>query len=108
MTLFAGIDSGSWNTKAAVIDADGRVLATAVVRSGADLEGAAERAYHAALAKRGLTQRDVAAVWSTGFGRNSVPFAHGSRTELDCHGRGVAFYVPGPSWSSTSAGRMPR
>jgi predicted CoA-substrate-specific enzyme activase len=96
VTLFAGIDSGSWNTKAAVIDADGHVLATAVVRSGADLEGAAERAYAAALVNCGLSQGDVASVWSTGFGRNSVSFADGSRTELDCHGRGVAFYVKGP------------
>jgi predicted CoA-substrate-specific enzyme activase len=96
MTLYAGIDSGSWNTKAAVIDADARVRATAVVRSGADLAGAAERAYAAALATADLTQGDVAAVWSTGFGRESVSFAAGSRTELDCHGRGVAFYVQGP------------
>ena len=96
MKLYAGIDSGSWNTKAAVIDADGRVLATAVVRSGADLAGAAERAYAAALTKGGLAPGDVAAVWSTGFGRESVPFAVGSRTELDCHGRGVAFFMPGP------------
>ena len=26
----------------------------------------------------------------------AVPFADGSRTELDCHGRGAAFYVKGP------------
>lgn len=96
MTWFAGIDSGSWNTKAAIIDADGCVLATAVMRSGADLEGAAERAYDDALAKIRLKKSDIRAVWSTGFGRGSVPFATGSRTELDCHGRGVAFYVPGP------------
>lgn len=96
MTWFAGIDSGSWNTKAAVIDADGRVLATAVVRSGADLAGAAERVYDAALAKIRITRDEVTSVWSTGFGRESVPFAVGSRTELDCHGRGVAFYVRGP------------
>ena len=96
MTRFAGLDSGSWNTKAAVIDAEGRVCGTAVVRSGADLAGAAERAYAAALASAGLGRDDVASVWSTGFGRESVPFADGSRTELDCHGRGVAFYVQGP------------
>ena len=41
MSYYAGIDSGSWNTKAAVIDANARVLGTAVVRSGADLAGAA-------------------------------------------------------------------
>ena len=96
MSVFAGIDSGSWNTKAAVIDANGQVLATAVVRSGADLEGAAERAYSAALVNCGLGRNDITAVWATGFGRNSISFVNGSRTELDCHGRGVAFYIPGP------------
>lgn len=96
MTCFAGIDSGSWNTKAAVIDADGHVLGTAVARSGADLEGAAARVYADALARAARTPHDVEAIWATGFGRHSVGFAHGSRTELDCHGRGAAFYVRGP------------
>jgi predicted CoA-substrate-specific enzyme activase len=96
MGLFAGIDSGSWNTKAAIIDDGGRVLGTAVVRSGADLAAAAERAFDDAIAVAGCARKDVDAVWATGFGRESVTFADGSRTELDCHGRGAAFYVKGP------------
>lgn len=93
---YAGVDSGSWNTKAVVIDGDARVLGTSVVRTGADLPGAAARAYDEALERAGCTRGDVSAVWATGFGRNSVDFANGSRTELDCHGRGAAHYVPGP------------
>jgi predicted CoA-substrate-specific enzyme activase len=96
VTRWAGIDSGSWATKAVVIDAEARVLGTAVVRSGADLTGAAVRSYHGALENAGLVPSDVTAVWATGFGRQSVTFADGSRTELDCHGRGVVHYVPGP------------
>ncbi len=96
MSVFAGIDSGSWNTKAAVIDADGHILGTAVVRSGADLAASAERAYTQALGAAGLSASEVETIWATGFGRNAISFAHGSRTELDCHGRGVAFYLPGP------------
>lgn len=96
MTWFAGIDSGSWNTKAAIVDREGHVGGTAVVRSGADLAGAARRVYAEALEKAGCRDGDIAAVWATGFGRHSVDFAHGSRTELDCHGRGAAYYVPGP------------
>lgn len=96
MSLYAGIDSGSWNTKAAVIDAEGQVLGTAVVRSGADLAAAADGALAQALGAARWKQNDVGAIWATGFGRNAVPFAHGSRTELDCHGRGVAYYIPGP------------
>ena len=93
---YAGIDSGSWNTKAVIVDGDARVLGTSVVRSGADLAGAAERAYDEALTRADCDRADIQAVWSTGFGRQGVGFAHGSRTELDCHGRGAAHYVPGP------------
>jgi predicted CoA-substrate-specific enzyme activase len=96
MNRYAGIDSGSWTTKAVLIDADGTVLGMAVVRSGADLALAAERAYAEALARAGLAPNDVTSLWATGFGRHSVGFAQGSRTELDCHGRGVAYYVAGP------------
>lgn len=94
--LFAGIDSGSWNTKAAVIDGSAGVLGVAVVRSGADLRGAAESAYDLALAAAAARREDVVAVWSTGFGRRTVGFAAGSRTELDCHARGVAHSIDGP------------
>jgi len=96
MKRYAGVDSGSWNTKAIVIDDDARVLARAVVRSGADLAAAAESAFALALEGSGFHRADVEAVWATGFGRQSVAFADGSRTELDCHGRGAAFYVQGP------------
>ena len=94
--LYAGIDSGSWNTKAVIIDGEASVLGRCVVRTGADLGDAAERAYQGALERAASPAHAVSAVWATGFGRQSVAFAHGSRTELDCHGRGAAFYVPGP------------
>jgi predicted CoA-substrate-specific enzyme activase len=96
MNRFAGVDSGSWNTKAVVIDDDGYVLGSSVVRSGADLTAAAEKAYAEALALARCERADVSAVWSTGFGRTAVPFADSSRTELDCHARGVSHYVEGP------------
>lgn len=96
MKVYAGVDSGSWNTKAVVIDAAGTVLGTSVVRSGADLTSAAECSYDAALAHAGCARSDITAVWATGFGRHAVTFADGSRTELDCHGRGAAFHVQGP------------
>ena len=96
MNYYAGVDSGSWNTKAVVIDAAGQVLGSSVVRSGADLTAAAVRSYAEALALAACAATDITAAWSTGFGRSAVPFADGSRTELDCHGRGAAFYVQGP------------
>ena len=96
MSSYAGVDSGSWTTKAVIIDDSGRVLGSAVTRSGADLALAAERAFGRALSEAGLSHGDITAAWATGFGRHTVDFAQGSRTELDCHGRGVAHYVRGP------------
>ncbi len=93
---YAGIDCGSWNTKAALVDAEGRLLATAVVRTGADVQGAAERAFGEALARAGLERSAVAALWSTGFGRHALELASASRTELDSHARGALQFVRGP------------
>ncbi len=93
---YAGVDSGSWNTKAALVDAQGRLVATAVARTGADVKGAAERAFAELLERAGVERADVAAVWATGFGRHAIPFADGSRTELDSHARGALQFVPGP------------
>lgn len=93
--LCAGIDSGTWTTKAVVIDEEATLLGSLVVRSAADLTGASERAFDGALEAAGLGRSDLAAVWATGFGRRSVRFADGTRTELDCHGRGVHHYIRG-------------
>jgi predicted CoA-substrate-specific enzyme activase len=95
-SCYAGIDSGSWNTKAALLDEQGRLLATAVVRTGADVPGAAERAFGELLARAGVEREAVASIWATGFGRHAVPLATGVRTELDSHARGALQSVPGP------------
>ena len=92
---YLGIDSGSWTTKAVVIDERARVLGTSVVRSAADLPAAAEAARSAALRNAGLEFESITSTWATGFGRASVRFADGTRTELDCHARGVRHYIPG-------------
>jgi len=93
---FAGLDCGSWNTKAALVDAGGRLVATAVVRTGADVQAAAERAVVELLARGGVERRALAALWSTGFGRHAVKLADGSRTEIDSHARGALQSCAGP------------
>ncbi len=93
---FAGVDCGSWNTKAALVDAGGRLVATAVVRTGADVQAAAERAVAEILERAGVARGEVAALWSTGFGRHAVKIAESSRTEIDSHARGVLQFFPGP------------
>lgn len=96
MTVFGGIDSGAAATKAVLIDAGGRILGVGIERTGADLPGAARRALAEALARAGLEGEAVEAVWATGFGRYNIDFAAGTRTELDCHARGVLHFFAGP------------
>lgn len=93
---WAGVDCGSWNTKAALVDGTGRVLATAVVRTGADVQAAAERALALLLDRAGVERGQVEALWATGFGRHAITAAAGSRTELDAHARGALRASPGP------------
>jgi (R)-2-hydroxyacyl-CoA dehydratese activating ATPase len=93
---YAGVDCGSWNTKAALVDAAGRVVATAIVRTGADVEAAAERAVAELLARAGVERSAVSALWSTGFGRHALRLASSSRTELDAHARGALRVASGP------------
>jgi len=92
----AGIDSGSWNTKAVLVDGAARVVGAAVTRTGADLVGAAQRALSIALDGAGVERSALVATWATGFGRHAIPFADGTRTELDSHARGALHHRRGP------------
>jgi predicted CoA-substrate-specific enzyme activase len=91
---FAGIDVGTTMTKAVVIGADRKVLGRSVRRSGADLASAATAAFEEALAQADVARESVRFVMATGFGRKSVPFAHDTKTEIGCHGRGCYHYFP--------------
>ena len=93
--FYGGIDCGTWTTKAVVIDGEARLMGSLVVRTAADLAGAAERAFDGAIERAGITSEECSAIWATGFGRTNVSFADGTRTELDCHARGVHHYVKG-------------
>ena len=92
--FFAGVDSGTSTTKAVVIDAEKRILGSFVRRSGADLAGAAVAAFEEAVKRAGLSPEAIRHVMATGYGRRNVPFAHDTRTEIGCHGRGCYHYFP--------------
>ncbi|MGA9347926.1 MAG: acyl-CoA dehydratase activase [Anaerolineae bacterium] len=92
--FFAGVDSGTSTTKAVVIDAEKRILGSFVRRSGADLAGAAVVAFEEAVKRAGLSPEAIRHVTATGYGRHNVSFAHETRTEIGCHGRGCYHYFP--------------
>ena len=91
---FAGIDVGTTTTKAVIINTDKKVLGSFVRRSGADLASAAAMAFEEAIAQVGIVRDTVQAVVATGYGRKNVTFAHDTKTEIACHGRGCYHHFP--------------
>jgi len=89
LALYAGIDVGSSATKAVILDEQLRVVGRGTCPSAADLAGAARRSFQQALDQADAQAADVPAVTATGYGRDNVVFATGTRTEIDCHGRGA-------------------
>lgn len=94
MAHAAGVDVGSTQTKAVIIDANRRIAARALVDTGANVVVAAERAFEAAMAAAGLDEREVGFVVGTGYGRYRVTFGHVQVTEISCHGRGAVQMFP--------------
>ena len=84
-----GCDVGSTCGKAAIMELDGRVIGTSIVRSGIDPEETARKAVGAALAAIGGENLDVVYAVGTGYGGNQVPFADENISEISCHAMGV-------------------
>ena len=95
MRYAAGVDVGSTQTKAVVIDEDGAIVGRSLMDTGADVTRAAEQAYGIALAESPATDDDVGFVIGTGYGRYKVTFGDKQVTEISCHGRGAAHMFPG-------------
>jgi (R)-2-hydroxyacyl-CoA dehydratese activating ATPase len=91
--IVMGIDVGSISTKAAVIN-DGKIAATKVIATGYHAQKAAKRVYRETIAAAGFQAADVAKIVATGYGRNSVDFAHKAITEITCHAAGAHYLDP--------------
>jgi (R)-2-hydroxyacyl-CoA dehydratese activating ATPase len=92
--VFGGIDIGASATKVALVDANRRLLASDIRKTGVDFEACAHEAMDAAMASCSLTSQDVTRVIATGYGRHNVPFAQGTRTEIACHARAAYHFFP--------------
>jgi predicted CoA-substrate-specific enzyme activase len=89
-----GVDVGSTQTKAVVLDEERRIVARSLIDTGAYLVRAAERAYEKALADAGIGRGDVGYVIGTGYGRFKVAFGDDQVTEISCHAKGAWALYP--------------
>ena len=94
MIYAAGVDVGSTQTKAVIINEKREIIARALTDTGANVTRAADRGFAEALLSAGLKREDVAYVVGTGYGRYKVTFGDAQITEISCHARGANFLFP--------------
>ncbi len=95
MSYSAGVDVGSTQTKAVVIDEKRRIVGRSLIDTGANVIMAAEKAYFKALEDSRIREEEVEYIIGTGYGRYKVTFGNTQVTEISCHARGAAQMFPG-------------
>lgn len=88
--ITVGIDVGSISTKAALVDADGRIQ-VAVMASGYNARQAGKAILETLLAKADVRPEGIDRIVATGYGRNSVDLADQAITEITCHATGAHY-----------------
>lgn len=94
MAYTAGVDVGSTQTKAIVVDESGRVVGRSLLDTGSDVIAAAERSYREAQLAAEVQDQEVECVIGTGYGRYKVTFGNDQVTEISCHARGAFHMFP--------------
>jgi len=89
----AGCDIGSLTAKVIVLN-DDAIEAKAVIRCVSSPEKSAESVISQAFSQTGLTLSDIDYIVGTGYGKNRIPFANHTESEITCHAQGVSALVP--------------
>lgn len=95
MAYAAGVDVGSTQTKAIILNEAKQIVGRSLIDTGANVILAAETAYVDALKEGGIREEEVEYVIGTGYGRYRVTFGNTQVTEISCHARGAVHMFPG-------------
>lgn len=95
-SFVCGCDVGSTYGKAIIMDLDGKIIGSSIVRSKIDPEETSKLSI--AEAMKGIEaisdMNNFAYLVGTGYGRNRVPFANENISEISCHAMGVHITNP--------------
>lgn len=94
MAYAAGVDVGSTQTKAVIINEHKEIVGRSLIDTGANVIMAAEHSYAEALKNGKLREVEVEYIIGTGYGRYRVTFGNAQVTEITCHGRGAVHMFP--------------
>ncbi|MEK7668852.1 MAG: acyl-CoA dehydratase activase, partial [Gemmatimonadota bacterium] len=95
MAYAAGVDVGSTQTKAVIVDEARTIVSRSLTMTGANVMRAAEEAFAEALRSGDVREEEIEYVVGTGYGRYRVTFGNTQVTEISCHGRGAVHMFPG-------------
>jgi (R)-2-hydroxyacyl-CoA dehydratese activating ATPase len=90
----AGVDVGSTQAKAVVLDEAATVVGQALLDVEMNMGTAAQQVFERAVADAALRDDDIAFTVATGYGRYRVTFGDLQVTEISCHARGAVFEFP--------------
>lgn len=94
MRYVAGVDVGSTQTKAIILDEDRQIVGRGLQDTGANVGLAAERTFLEAVRQAGLDRDEIVYVIGTGYGRFKVTFGDAQVTEISCHAKGALSMFP--------------
>ena len=94
MLYVAGVDVGSTQAKAIVLNEDATVVGEALLDVEMNMGTAAQQVFDRVVANTGLAPDDIAFTVATGYGRYRVTFGDLQVTEISCHARGATAEFP--------------
>jgi predicted CoA-substrate-specific enzyme activase len=94
MRYVAGVDVGSTQTKAVIVDEHRAIVGRALLDMETSMVTVAQDAFRAALDDAGVAADRVVHVVGTGYGRYNVTFGNEQVTEISCHARGAVTLFP--------------
>lgn len=94
MRYGAGVDVGSTQTKAVLVDESRAIVARVLIPTGANVSRAGESAFVKACEAAGIPRDAVGYVVGTGYGRYKILFGDAQITEITCHARGAHSLFP--------------
>jgi predicted CoA-substrate-specific enzyme activase len=94
MVYVAGVDVGSTQAKAVILDEDRRMIGEAILDVETNMRTAAQQVFDRVVVNANLTPDDIAFTVATGYGRYRVTFGDLQVTEISCHARGATAAFP--------------
>ncbi len=88
-----GIDLGSRTSKIVLLFKK-EIIYFDVTDTGVNPQKTASRLFENMLSEKNISKENISMIYSTGYGRNIVPFADKVISEISCHARGVNFLFP--------------